>query len=236
MHKITGMVLVIACTRAAYGHVQPMQKSLQSRRVQPMQKSLQSRRAAAMRCWSPLMLDESNVEQVVRHIMDSFKPDDEDEVWQFGNTQADLEPPSYRGARVLKSFSMTSEAKVDGLGRLRPGAFERSSLLEKYLLEEDNYCTLALLSEWKPVAAPEVRSAAGADDSAASCALQLLLVRQKDCNWEEMAMNLELTESRAGRRRWVVKSIYKVQLSLLACNCLPRLAHQRAVHAHVHIP
>ena len=192
------LLLIIACA-LANGHVKPMQRSC-----------LQSRRVAAMRSWPPLMLDEANVEQVVRHIMDSFKSDeDEDEVWQFGNTQADLEPPSYRGSRVLKSFSAPSEVKVDSLGRLLPGAFERSSLLEKYLMEEDNYCTLALLSEWKPVAAPEVRPAAGAEGSAASCALQLLLVRQKGCNWEEMAMNLELTESRASGRRWVVTSIYK---------------------------
>jgi hypothetical protein len=157
------------------------------------------------------MLDQANVEDVVKHIMDAFKrDDDEDEVWQFGNTQADLEDPSYRGARVLKSFSATSSEKLDSLGRLQPGAFERSALLESYLMEEDNYCTLALLSEWKAVAEPEVRpKAADADDEVGSHALQLLLVRQKDCNWEEMAMNLELSESRAGGKRWVVKSIYK---------------------------
>jgi hypothetical protein len=153
--------------------------------------------------------EDMSVEQVVRHVMDAFRPDDEDG-WQFSNTQAEVAGAAFKGSRVLMSFSAKTRTKLDELGQLQPGAFERPTLLEKYLKEHSNYRSLALLSEWKAVAAPEKRIGddATADSADASRVVQKLLVRQEGCNWEELRMVLECRQTSKGQR-WLVTSIYK---------------------------
>ena len=145
--------------------------------------------------------DKMDVQEVVRYIMDAFRPEeDEDDGWQFSNTFEEAAGSSFKGSRVLHSFSAKAEQRLDALGQLQPGAFERPTLLEEYLLREDNYRTLALLSEWKAVAAPEQLG----DRSVR----QRLLVRRERGNWEEAQVRLELRDVPQGTR-WMVASLCK---------------------------
>lgn len=84
------------------------------------------------------------VQAVVQQIMDAFRPAiDEDDEWQFSNTFEESAGSAYRGCRVLLSSSVKTEDEVDELGRLQPGAFARPGLLERHLLAQDNYRSLA---------------------------------------------------------------------------------------------
>ena len=146
-------------------------------------------------------VDKMDVEAVVTHVFDAFRSYDDDDGWQFSNTQAEVAGSCFVGCCTLMRFSAKMDEKVDSVGRLQPGAFERPTFLESWLLEHNDYRSLALLSEWKPVAAPTQR-----EDAAR--ASQMLLVRQDRCNWEEVCVTLELRATPAGKR-WVVVSLYK---------------------------
>ena len=54
------------------------------------------------------------------------------------------------------------------------------------MLEQENYRTLALLSEWKPAAPPEERDGTSSEHR--------LLVRQARGNWEQVYLKLEKRE------------------------------------------
>jgi len=139
--------------------------------------------------------DKMNVQDIVKYIMDAFRPAGEDS-------------GKYEGCRVLMSFSQLIEdgRQIDFLGQLQPGAFSNPSSLETYLREEQRYRALAYLSEWKAVGAPEERGRAGVAGQTA--AQKLLIRRGQSGNWEQMYCNLQLFDSPLGRR-WSVTSIYK---------------------------
>ena len=147
------------------------------------------------RCINPSM--SSTPQEIVKIIMDAFRPADDDDVWQFSNTIEESAGAAYHGCRVLLSYSAKADDKLDEFGRLQPGAFARAALLEKYLLEHENYRTLALLSEWKPLAPPE-------DLNGGLSAEQRLLVRQELGNWEQTYMKLEQLDG-----KWAITSIFK---------------------------
>ena len=126
-----------------------------------------------------------------------ISPADDDDVWQFSNTIEESAGAAYHGCRVLLSYSAKADDKLDEFGRLQPGAFARAALLEKYLLEHENYRTLALLSEWKPLAPPE-------ELNGGLSAEQRLLVRQELGNWEQTYMKLEQLDG-----KWAITSIFK---------------------------
>ena len=157
---------------------------------------------------SPVDVDDTmSAAETIRCILDAFRPDGDEDDWQFSNTQAEVAGSAYRGCRALMSLSAKMDAKLDVLGRLQPGAFERPTLLERYLLEHADYRTLATLSEWKALAPPEERELLG-DGGQRSVAQQRLLIRQEQCNWEEACINLERRETPWGMR-WLVVNIYK---------------------------
>ena len=150
---------------------------------------------------------------VVQHVMDAFRPGDEDDDdgWQFSNTQLEVAGSAFHGAVVLRSFSRKCDQKLDSLGQLQPGGFASSAQLEKYLLQEETYRTFALLAEWKPLGEPQEAKWAGRASGTSETTpvmVQNLLVRQADSNWEEARMTLELCETPQGAR-WLVSSIYK---------------------------
>ena len=105
---------------------------------------------------------------------------------------------------MLRSTEKKAE-KLDAFGQLQPGAFERAALLERYLLQHDDYRTLAQMYEWKTASEPLERAQAGA---AGPCVTQKLLVRREFGNWEQAHVNLELQETTLGKR-WAVTSIYR---------------------------
>ena len=134
-----------------------------------------------------MMLEDTTVDRlgaqdIVKRVMDAFRPeDDEDDGWQFSNTYAEAAGTAFRGCRVLLSFSAKKAEKLDAFGQLQPGAFERAALLERYLLQHDDYRTLAQMYEWKTASEPLERAQAGA---AGPCVTQKLLVRREFGNWE----------------------------------------------------
>ena len=154
--------------------------------------------------------DHMAVQDVVRTVLDAFRKDEEEEEWQFSNTQVETAGSIYMGCRVLMSFSVRVEDKLDDLGQLQPGAFERPTRLEQYLIGEDNYRTLALLCEWKAVTVPEELVWTESDGERSHMSVvQKLLVRQNGCNWEECRLTLELRAGANGKQRWMVRSLYK---------------------------
>ena len=159
---------------------------------------------------APSLEETDGLEDVVAQVLNAFKPmeKDADEVWDFSTTQQESAGSLYWGCLVLLRFSKKHNEIVDGLGQLQPGAFATVSLLERYLLDQENYRTFAMLSEWKPVG-PAVVSG--------SRAVQQLLVRRErsqsgvelaPANWEELRIDLELQETPSGPR-WAVSSLYK---------------------------
>ena len=158
-------------------------------------------------CPDDVLADKMSAEAVVDYVMEAFRPAyDEDDGWQFSATQVEVAGSAFKGCRVLLSFSQKKKDRIDDLGQLQPGAFALPSMLENYLLEQDDYRTLALVSEWKPLAPPTVTELT--DSEGLRRAAQKLLVRRERGNWEEANMNLELCETPRGQR-WLVTSLYK---------------------------
>jgi hypothetical protein len=145
---------------------------------------------------------EMGPQDVVAHVLNAFRPgdDEDDDVWQFSNTQQEVAGTAFQGARVLVSYSVKTRSKFDDVGCLQPGGFGYGAVLEDYLLANDDYRTFALLSEWRALGPPE--------SGGERCVVQKLLVRQKDGNWEEARMTLELCDTPRGER-WLVRSVYK---------------------------
>ena len=161
-----------------------------------------------------LSLDDfDSIDDVVSHVMDAFRPLEKDEGgWQFSNEASDTLGSTNWGCTVMLRCCAKRPPmeKLDSVGRLQPGAFRLPSTLERYLLEEANYRTFALLTEWKPVAPPTVNAAEGT-------ATQQLLTRREQspsgqglapADWEELQMTLEQVDTPSGPR-WAIASLYK---------------------------
>ena len=165
--------------------------------------------------------------QVVSYCLDAFKPEEEeDDPWQFSNTQAEVAGAAYKGCHVLMSFSAKLDAKVDDLGWLQPGAYGFASKLEAELLRQENYRSLALLSEWKTLAPSKSDGGASASRDTVSevgdSETLTVLVRQEGFNWEELRVTLELCAMPDGAQRWLI-------MGLLKDRCDPKAARSGRV-------
>ena len=155
--------------------------------------------------------DVAAVEDTVATVFDAFRPQEkDDDGWQFSTTFQESAGSLYTGCLVLRKFSAPRDEKLDDLGRLQPGAFATASALEKHLLSDWQYRTLALLSEWKAVAPAKV--------SGGTASQQLLVRRELDqagqqlspANWEEVQVNLvQISRETPLGPRWAVCSVYK---------------------------
>ena len=123
---------------------------------------------------------------VVRFVMNALKRSPED------------------GVTALLQFSAQTDGmeQLDFVGQLQPGAFSPEALL-RYFETEPRYQALSAVSESKAMGQPELKHNA-------KKAVQKLLVRREGRNWEELFINLVLTEAPPPMyKRWLVASIYK---------------------------